>query len=201
MSTFETAAAEVARAYESACKSHDSMLNVECAQVAGHAAPGQSVKLPSRTSGEYRSQASAAIISARDEALAAIEKARRANNAALVKAPDTETTNYILSISGRDDLTESEVSAALERYRGHAAQSAILAAAKRSGLKAYGYVSSDEELTAAALDDMEREIMDKFSIFRIENASEGMRSITRRGFERKRPGQSFTDEIRNVFNA
>ena len=201
MNTFETAAAEVARAYESACRSHDNVLDAECAQAMRDAAPGQSVKLPNKTSGEYRSQASESIIAARDEALTAIAKARRANNAALVAAPSMEASNYILSIQGRDDLSESEVRAALERYSGHAAQSAILAAAKRSGVKTYGYVSSDEELTATALDDMEREVMSRFSIFHIEDASPGMRSMTKRGFENKRPGQSFMDEIAGAFNA
>lgn len=70
----------------------------------------------------------------RRESLEAIERERAKALQAVTDAPTTEEANYIVSLQGRSDMTRAEVDAALTRYKGHAAQHAIRAAAKRSGL-------------------------------------------------------------------
>ena len=199
--SYETAAAEVARCYESACNSYDNALAAEGRHAASMAKPGENVTMPKRLSGEFRNDAAGAISAAREKALKAVQAARVANNAAMVKAPSAEATNYIMSISARDNLTEAEVKAALTSYPGHAAQSAIIAAARRSGIKVYDFAQSPEESTAAALDALEADVNKRFSLFSIEDNTPGSRSFTSRLFEASTPGRSDFDIVRDLFNA
>jgi len=73
-----------------------------------------------------------------DEAVKAVEKL-------LTDAPDEDAGRYIASIADRSDLKENEIRAALERYSGHAAQHAILAAASRSGVDKFGRKTDVEQ--------------------------------------------------------
>ena len=74
-----------------------------------------------------------------DEALSSIDAYMAQAARAISEPPSDEAARYIVSISGRKNLTADEVAAALDRYSGqHAAEKAILSAAWESGVRGFG---------------------------------------------------------------
>ena len=78
------------------------------------------------------------VWAAHDEALASIDKRLAKASREMSEPPTEEAARYIVSISGRKNLTRDEVDAALDRYKGHAVERAIYTAAAESGLRGYG---------------------------------------------------------------
>ena len=84
---------------------------------------------------ENEQEARGIVGRAADRALGIIDKEIEEAGGMLVDAPSTEAANYITAIAARDNLTADEVNAGLARYKDHASQKAIRAAAARSGLR------------------------------------------------------------------
>ena len=150
---------------------------------------------------DIRQRAARSVEMSRKEALEAIEAARKRATDALTEAPTNEEANYILSISGRDDLTENEIAAALNRYSSHAAQRAIVAAANRSGKKLIvpsGMTEAEREISL--LDDLENRVNDNFSLDKIANTSEGGRFVIGNSFTATVAGDSLKEQFSALLN-
>lgn len=174
-------ASDIADQYTKACDVYDYNRALDRARTASNAKDGQTVKFGN----QFKNKAlfddtNLSISVARGEAKRIVADAKRRVELAITDAPTADEANYITAISGRDDMTEAEVNAALNRYHSHAAQHAIVAAAKRSGLR--GYHKTEVEAACEALDKMEQEIDKEFSLMRINNSSKGMRTLTRNNF-------------------
>lgn len=116
--------------------------------------------------GDLMEQAQQSVSIARDDALKVIGKARNEARSILTDAPTDEEARYIVAVQGRDDMTREEVEAALARYKGHSAQHAIRAAAKRSGLKDIG-ITTEAERRIEMLDALNDRIGRDFNYYAI----------------------------------
>ena len=81
---------------------------------------------------------------ARREALEAIAAEMEGVDGMLSAPPSEKEAAYIAAISTRSNMTRDECNAALRQYTGHAAQRAVLDAAKRSGLYVDGLMTNAE---------------------------------------------------------
>ena len=88
-------------------------------------------------------EANSVVYGARERALSAIDREISRVSGDLSTPPSTEAANYIASIAQRNDLSADEVSAALSRYKDHASQKAIKAAASRSGVNFGSYTQEE----------------------------------------------------------
>lgn len=140
----------------------------------------------------YREAAEQSLSIARDDALKKIDKALDDAEHVLTEPPTDDESRYIMSISQRSDMTENEVGAALDRYKGHAAQHAIRAAAKRSDLVTFGGETQTERDIEALL--QMRKIVDKsFRLDRICNADTAVRNVDRNQFKAVAAGAKGAD--------
>lgn len=195
----ERIADSVASQYEQACKDFDRCRAKDRAQVATNSKDGQTVSFGTRFEDKaIFDDANLSVSVARGEAHRIIAEAKNRVDKAITDAPSADEANYIAAISGRDDMSEAEVKAAMNRYRSHAAQHAIVAAANRSGLK--GYYMTEAEAISEALDKMDFEIERAFSMSSIGNGSEGERIVTRNSFGAIASGAS-GDTLENQFKA
>lgn len=122
---------------------------------------------------QFENDANNAVYAQRDSAMNAIKTALASREAELTEAPSAEAVNYLAAIAGRDDLSNDEVNAALDRYgKTHAAQKAIISAGKRSGL-AFTDTRTDTEQDIAALRDLASTVEREFSPLKISGTSEG----------------------------
>lgn len=174
-------ASDIAEQYTHACEAYDNNRAIDRARTARSAKDGQTVKFGNQFEDKALQEDTILSISvARGEAKRILADAKRRIELAITDAPTTDEANYITAISGRDDMSEAEVTAALNRYHSHAAQHAIVAAAKRSGLR--GYHRTEVEAANDALDQMENAIENDFTLMSIGNSSEGRRTVTRNNF-------------------
>ena len=179
----ETLAKKLAQLYSEAVNQYQFYVGQARAQQAQAAEAGQTVTItPGIADEELRKRAEAEVFAKREAALQAVQSEREAANRELTNAPTTDEANYILAISTRDDLTETEALAGLERYKSHAAQHAIASAAKRSGLR-HIIASTDTERYLRDLAELEREVNKAFSPFDILAASEGKKLVTATALE------------------
>lgn len=194
-------ASDIADQYTQACEVYDRNRALDRAQTATKAKDGQTVKFGNRFENPvFMDDAKLSISVARGEAKRILADARSRIERAITDAPTVDEANYITAISGRDDMSETEVTAALNRYHSHAAQHAIVAAAKRSGLK--GYHKTEVEKAIEALDQMDREIDKDFSFMSIGNSPKGMRAVTRNNYKAIATGAmngSVEDQFRALF--
>ena len=171
----ETLANTLAQLYSEAVDGYAFYANQSRAQAAQAAEAGQTITIaPGIVDEELRNRANADINAKREAALQAVQSEREAAKRELTNAPTDAEANYIVAISTRDDLTEAEALAGLERYHSHAAQHAIASAAKRSGLR-HIIASTDTERYLNDLADVERQINRAFSPFDIMAASDGQK--------------------------
>ena len=174
-------ASDIADQYTKACEAYDYNRSLDRARTASNAKDGQTIKFGNQFKNKALLEDTSLSISvARGEAKRIVADAKRRVELAITDAPSTDEANYITAISGRDDMTEAEVNAALNRYHSHAAQHAIVAAAKRSGLR--GYHRTEVEAANDALDQMNAAIENDFTLMSIGNSSEGRRTVTRNNF-------------------
>ena len=140
----------VAAAYDEAVAAYERGLQRDTARKVSNARPGETIRMSDRIEdADISNDVSASIGAAREKAMKAITRGMERTQKKLTDAPDSDATNYIVSISQRDDMTADEIEAALSRYKGHAAQHAIRAAAKRSGVKQYaGPTDAEREMEA-----------------------------------------------------
>ena len=94
---------------------------------------------------EIAAEADALVGRAADKALGIIDSEIEAAGGALVEAPSAEAVAYVSTIAARSNLSADEVAAGLSRYRDHASQKAIKAAAVRSGLQQFGGTTAAED--------------------------------------------------------
>lgn len=155
-------AKKVSALYGEAVQCWQTMAGQDRSIQAQDAEAGQTIVFsPVISDDDLRQRAEAEVYAKRDAALQAVQSERESAQRELSNAPTNQEANYIMAISTRDDLTEAEVTAGLERYRSHAAQHAISAAAKRSGLTAF-CVDTDAERYLRNLDQAERQICKLF---------------------------------------
>ena len=135
---------------------------------------------------------------ARDDALKVIDKEIASARRKMVDAPSADEANYISAISQRDDMTREEVGAALDRYTSHAAQHAIRAAAKRSGLKDVS-LATDVERHIDDLHHLRANVVQEFDYFNILNASPTRRHIVRDSFKGIANGVDAYEHFKDLF--
>lgn len=166
---------EVAAAYDEAVTAYEKGLQRNNAQRFADAAPGSTLQIGTRINDEQISQSViGAIGEAREKAMHAITRGLAGVEKKLTDPPSEEGARYIVSIQGRDDMTEQEIAAGLSRYTDHATQHAIRAAAKRSGVKRYaGYTDAEQE--AAAYRALSGKVGEYFSLYAIESG-QGVRN-------------------------
>lgn len=124
-------ASELSALLDGAQKSYDRALERDHMQ---QAQQGASVITKGFAFPEMRDEAHGAVFAARDKAMGIIASEIDRCGEAMVSVPDGAAAAYVNSISGRSDMTADECAAALSKYRDHATQKAIQAAAMRSGL-------------------------------------------------------------------
>lgn len=130
---------------------------------------------------QFENDAKSAVYAERDRAMNAIKTALASREAKLTEAPSAEAVNYLAAIAGRDDMTNDEVNAALERYGNtHAAQKAIISAGKRSGLS-FIDTRTDTEQDIAALRDLASTVEREFNPLKISGTSDGGAWIIKAG--------------------
>ena len=130
---------------------------------------------------QFENDAKSAVYAERDRAMNAIKTALASREAKLTEAPSAEAVNYLAAISGRDDLSNDEINAALERYGNtHAAQKAIISAGKRSGLS-FIDTRTDTEQDIAALRDLASTVEREFNPLKISGTSDGGAWIIKAG--------------------
>ena len=182
MTNIDFVAREVQEAYDSAIRITDSALRNDRVLQAENAGDGSTVTFGNSIKNErLRKDATDSVCSARLKAHKAVERALSGARGALTDPPSTDEANYIVAVSVRDDLTEYEVHAALDRYKSHSAQRAIRNAAKRSGLKTIDGMT-ETEATIEALEKMDELIDREFSLDRLCRSSVGSRCIARNMF-------------------
>lgn len=129
----------------------------------------------------FENEAKSAVYAERDRAMNAINTALASREAELTQAPSAEAVNYLAAISGRDDLSNDEINAALDRYgKTHAAQKAIISAGKRSGLS-FIDTRTDTEQDIAALRGLASIVEREFNPLKISGKSEGGAWIIKAG--------------------
>ena len=184
MSSFDvaTVAEHVAEAYDEAVAACERGLQQDTARKVGNAKPGETIRLNDRIEdAEISATVSAAIGQAREKAMDAITRGLDRAQKKLTDAPTAEAANYIVAISQRDDMTADEIAAALDRYKGHAAQHAIRAAAKRSGVTQYvGQTDAEREVEAYRA--LAGAVGQYFTIFAIEGGAGVRNKLTRETF-------------------
>ena len=174
----ETLAKTLKQLYTEAVEQYAFYANQSRAQEAQAAKTGQTVTFTAGIADDtLRQRAEGEIYAKHEAALQAVQKERAATERELTNAPTTDEANYILAISTRDDLTEAEAKAGLDRYHSHAAQHAIASAAKRSGLN-HIFASTDTERYLRDLADVEYEVNRAFSPLAILSASESQQLVT-----------------------
>ena len=177
-----TVAEHVAEAYDEAVAACERGLQQDTVRKVGRAKPGETIRLNDRIEdAEISATVSAAIGAAREKAMNEITRGLERAQKKLTDAPTAEAANYILSISQRDDMTEDEIAAALDRYKGHAAQHAIRAAAKRSGVQRY-VGKTDAEREVEAYRALAGVVGEYFSIYQIEGGAGVRNLLTRETF-------------------
>lgn len=119
---------------------------------------------------------------ARDDALKAVDKALDEARNAITDAPTDDEARYIVAVAGRDDMTRDEIAAALSRYKGHAAQHAIRAAAKRSGLKGIG-ITTEAERRLDALNAIRNAVEKDFAYYSILGSDHAKRGVIKVNYE------------------
>lgn len=197
MNDARNAAENVKRAYNDACAAVDRALMDDRVL---QAQDGKTTIANGFSYAETRERAAFSVEASRKEALDAIGKARRRAENALTAPPSSDEANFIIGINGRDDMTEREISAALSRYRGHAAQRAIFSAARRSGLTVYGGDMTEAEETLNALDGLETMANREFNLARISTASESGRLVAGNGFTAQFSGGSIQEQFFALLN-
>ena len=175
--TIENVAEQVAQAYDGALNSYrhaQESDRMEQARVTGGVNSNGKFAYE-----QFENDAKNAVYAERDRAMNAINTALAAREAELTEAPSAEAVNYLAAIAGRDDLTNDEVNAALDRYgKTHAAQKAIISAAKRSGV-AFIDTRTDTERDIAALRDLTAQVEREFSPLKIGTVSDGQAWIVK----------------------
>ena len=122
---------------------------------------------------QFENEANNAVYAQCKNAMNAINTALASREAELTEAPSAEAVNYLASIAGRDDLSNDEINAALDRYgKTHAAQKAIISAGKRSGLS-FIDTRTDTEQDIAALRDLAYKVEREFTPLQMNGMSEG----------------------------
>lgn len=164
----------VERAYDAAfagvqtAKEHDRMMTARNAT-------GRSVQFA--RPGKYinaccEDEAASAVYTAKERAMSAIESAMGKCEREMTKAPSAETVSFLATIANRDDLSKDEIAAALEHHGAtHAAQKAIIAAAKRSGVY-LADTRTEQEQDIAALRNLAGQVDSAFLPWRISSSSE-----------------------------
>ena len=148
---------------------------------------------------ELEAEARGIVEAARNEAYALLDAEIDAAGGALVEAPCADAANYAAAISARDDMTADEVQAALAKYKDHASQRAIRAAARRSGLTQYAG-ATDAETYLADLRDLRADVSRTFDPLSFGNLSDGMVAIKAAGYASFGDGGSSTSAL-DVFAA
>lgn len=196
MNDVQNVAERVKRAYGDACRGVESALMDDKVLQARN---GEKTINDGFLYAETRERAFRSVETSRGEAMDAIEKARKRATSALTAAPSVDESNYILSISGRDDLTAGEVSAALGRYSSHAAQRAIISAARRSGVHV-DFGETEAEKALSALDALEARTSREFDVNRISSSSESGRLVAGNGFTAMFAGDSINEQFAALLN-
>lgn len=177
--TIENVAEQVAQAYDGALTAYKDARErdrMEQARVTGGVS-----KINKFAYEQFENEAANAIYAQRKSAMNAINTALASREAELTQAPSAEAVNYLAAISGRDDLTKDEVNAALGRYGDtHAAQRAIISAAKRSGIH-FADTRTQTEKEVAELRDLAYKVEHEFTPLRMNGMSEGMAWIVKAG--------------------
>ena len=183
--SFENTVDLVRMEYDNACDAYDRalhrdrMLRAEnAAEMGGSVSYGKNDRI---VDSACMDSAKVGISTAYERAVDAIDRDMAAAEAKLVSAPSTEAANYCLAISGRDDMTEDEVAAALNRYPDHATQHAVLAAAKRSGLHGFAGLTA-VEMDIERLRSLRQDVDASFTVWNISGSSEGSRYLRRAAF-------------------
>lgn len=175
--TIENVAEKVAQAYDGALNSYryaQESDRMEQARVTGGVS-----KTDKFAYEQFENDANNAVYAERDRAMNAINTALASREAELTEAPSAEAVNYLAAIAGRDDLSNDEINAALDRYgKTHAAQKAIISAGKRSGLT---FIDSrtDTEQDIAALRNLAYKVEREFSPLKIGTLSDGQAWIVK----------------------
>ena len=175
-------AESVAEAYDEAVAAVTRGLERDTARKVSNARPGDTVRMSDRIEDEGISNSvSADIAAAREKAMREITRGLDRAQKKLTDAPTTEAANYIVAISQRDDMTADEIAAALDRYKGHAAQHAIRAAAKRSGVTQYvGLTDAEREVDAYR--SLAGAVGEYFSLYQITSGAGVRNALTRQNF-------------------
>lgn len=203
MTNINTTAEFVADLYSKACTEYDNTLARDRAQRAQEFKGDGSLQLDGRIWSDSNQQAVQREIGiARDRATAAIDRAVNECKRKLTDAPSTDEANYIVSIAQRDDMTETEITAALDRYRSHAAQHAIRAAAHRSGLRHLAG-QTETEASLDALAKMREQVQHDFTVNAIGRSSAGFRRMTGNHYKALASGAdggSLQDQLAAMFS-
>ena len=185
-------ASSVLGAYSSARNSYANALAADRYDLAMNAG-NKPVTFTNKIVGVERKQnAASEIYQAHDAALSAIDAELAKASRAMTEPPTDEAARFIIAISSRDNLSEDEVMAALDRYHGHAVEKAILSAASRSGLRGF-------PTTTAAENDVSdlRELagaVDRFiTPSNIETATDGKSALIENMFTQFGEGAAMND--------
>ena len=195
--------ADAIKAYHSeARQEYKSALNDAIAEAKLSLKPGQPAPDYSYIpEGFYRESAQKAIGRKRAAALALIDGKVQTLSKSLTEAPEAETLNYLLSLIGRSNMTETEYSAAMERYgRNHAAAKAINQAAAASGIAVASMPSEVEKDLKDALD-LRGKAEAMMSYTAIETATDGSAAVDAAMLDGYGEGRSVYADISEGFGS
>lgn len=177
--TIDNVAEQVVQAYEGALKSYRNAQEsdrMEQARVTGRVSSGDKFAYA-----HFEDVATNAVYAERDRAMNAVNAALASREAELTAPPSAEAVNYLASIAGRDDLSDDEVNSALDRYgKTHAAQKAIINAAKRSGVLIVD-ARTETERDIQALRELAARVEREFSPLKMSAVTDGKAWLIKAG--------------------
>ena len=147
---------------------------------------------------DNRAMAHSIVTGARERAQGIIDREIKLAEERLVEAPSTEAANYCAAISGRTDMTEDEVNAALAKYADHASQKAIRMAAKASGLLVGAMTETERDI--AAMRALRSSVSNTYNPREFEVNSSGVMAAMTRG-EYRNFGEGRDDDAMGMFAA